>query len=336
MSPDLRDVIATGTYVPPTTRQVGQVVQKLFDAIKHNWSEVDARVHSSVKKFKRQQSTRRRRRGRGGVDMDATLTTAKDEAMSGSKLAESTDDLLGSRRLFRSLNVAYQRLRECLKRYDSSGGAHGGRLDAMEFRAAIESIGMFLSSDDCDFLTSFALETCGPGRKTNTGCVGINEFIAEVLRPDSSSKTEGVAQAVVRYCMDVSRRKVASRAKAYGGGSGGGGGGGGDRRAPSPKMARVREQNQEMRRELQSLKVKQEKWQHKSMEAEQFLEGRGPKPEWMSLQAPASHAGSSATKEVSHRAREETVFRAKIAHEKLRQKKRLMQQKNSSRVCASS
>ena len=344
-SPDLRDVIVTGTYVPPITRQVGQVVQKLFDAIKHNWSEVDARVHTSVTKFKRQQSSRRKRRrggggggGGGGGDMEATLATAKEEARSGSKLAQSTDDLLGSRRLFRSLNVAYQRLRECLKRYDSSGGAHGGRLDAMEFRAAIESIGIFLTSDECDFLTSFALETCAPAShhqrggagRGNTGCVGINEFIAEVLRPDSSSssKAEGVAQAVVRYCMDVSRRKATSRSKAYGGGGGGGGG----HRSSSPQMARVREQNQEMRRELQSLKVSQEKWQHKSMEAEQFLDGRGPKPEWMSLHAPESHAAAggttSGTKEGgSHRAREETVFRAKIAHEKLRQKKRLMQQK---------
>ena len=355
LSPDLRDVISTGTYVPPIARQVGHVVQKIFDAIKHNWDVVDTRVHTAVKKFKRQQSTGRKRRRNNNKNngsgtqskeaqqeaqqnMLAKLASAQDEAINGNSLAQSTDDLLGSRRLFRSLNISYQRLRECLQRFDSSGGAHGGRLDAMEFRVAVESVGMYLSPDECDFLTAFALETCGPrqsnihGPVGNTGCVGINEFIAEVLRPGSTSasKSEGVAQAVVRYCMDISRRKVSSRNNAYGG----------EKirnqkrneehgRSNSPsKMSRVRQENQEMRLELQSLKISREKWHNKSIEAEQFLDGRGPKPEWMSIQAPESHAGKkNAKKEGHHRQHEETVFRAKIAHEKLRQKKRLMQQK---------
>jgi Leucine-rich repeat (LRR) protein len=343
LSPDLRDVITSGTYVPPITRQVSHIVQKMFDAIKHNWDVVNTRVHTAVRKFKIQQSTGRQKRLARQKEINAnsfkklqkqqtgtTLATAQDESRNGSSLARSTDELLGSRRLFRSLNMAYQRLRECLRRFDSSGGAHGGRLDAMEFRAAVESIGMFLSPDECSFLTAFALETCGPSQENvsgpigNTGCVGINEFIGEVLRPGSTSasKSEGVAQAVVRYCMDLSRRKVSSKQSVYNDHKDSAG-------SISPsKLSKFRQENQEMRLELQSLKLSQEKWRNKSVEAEQFLDGRGPKPEWMSVHAPESHAiKNNAKRKGHHFQREETVFRAKIAHEKLRQKKRLMQQK---------
>ena len=91
--------------------------------------------------------------------------TGGEEAREGSALAQSTDDLLGTRRLFRSLNVTYQRLRDALRRFDSShegGASSNGRLDAIEFRAAVEAIGMFLTPDECDFLTAFALDACGP------------------------------------------------------------------------------------------------------------------------------------------------------------------------------
>ena len=373
LSPDLQQVILTGEYIPPITRQVGHVVQKMFDAIKHNWQEVDTRVHAAVSKFRRGQTGRRNKRNRSKENVEGSETretrqgkesrdieTAVDEARNGSALAQSTDDLLGSRRLFRSLNVQYQRLRECLRRFDSSGGARGGRLDAMEFRAAIESIGMYLSSEECDFLTRFSLETCGPtqrgsfGPVGNTGCVGINEFIAEVLRPGStsSSKSEGVAQAVVRYCMDLSRRKLVARDKAYSnsnennrnnksrtensnssnGNSHQNGASNGASNASRRRDLRssLEEESREMRRELRSMKKGLEKEQHKGIEAEQFLEGRGPKPQWLKIEAPesnASKAGAKRYQEGGHKSREQTVFRAKIAHEKLRQKKRLMQQK---------
>ena len=330
----------------------------MFDAIKDNWSEVDTRVGAAVTRLRRMRTSAPRGRqkyvgnaGRGG--------TGGDEAREGSALAQSTDDLLGTRRLFRSLNVTYQRLRDALRRFDSShegGASSNGRLDAIEFRAAVEAIGMFLTPDECDFLTAFALDTCGPRQQgdraggsgdsmsRNTGCVGIREFIEEVLRPSSTaaSRAEGVAQAVVRFCMDLGSRKQRLLRKKLKAQTGGGqqhssSTRAGDRRDEGTSSGSyaggLRTANREMRRQLAQLQSKQQDWAKKAEQAEQYVEGRGPRPEWMrNLAEPdgvdmGRHGRSPSSDNASLRSREATAFRAKIENEKLRQKKRLLQQK---------
>ena len=225
--------------------------------------------------------------------MGMSVSGAMKATEEGSALASTTDDLLGNKRLFRSLNVSYQRLQACLKKFDSSGGAHGGRLDAIEFRTAIEAVGMYLTEDECEFLTAFALEACPPSinsgnRRTtkNTGCVGIREFIAEVLRPGSTSASsgEGVAQAVVSFCMDLAGRKSRILNKHGSNGISAGKYASGQTGFEGPTtitrtQGELQMANREMRQQLRTLQKKQKQWESKAAEAEQFVEGRGPTPQ---------------------------------------------------------
>ena len=350
LSTELREVVSTGSYTPPLARQVASVVRKIFDAIKDNWGEVDTRVHTAVTKLRRNLAKKGRstKQKPGSVDAAPNVGGAMQATEEGSALANTTDELLGSKRLFRSLNVTYQRLQSCLKKFDSSGGAHGGRLDAVEFRTAVEAVGMYLTDAECDFLTAFALEACSPrvnndSRRTtsNTGCIGIREFIAEVLRPGStsSSSSEGVAQAVVSYCVDLAGRKsrilnshgyVGGSAKGYASSQTGFESVSG--RGSSKTQGDFQIANREMRAQLRTLQKKQKQWESKAAEAEQFVEGKGPRPKWMrdtASKTKSSGAVSESKEFLNHsmRDREDTVFRAKITHEKLRQKKRLLQQK---------
>jgi Leucine-rich repeat (LRR) protein len=361
LSTELRAVVSSGSYTPPLARQVANVVRKIFDAIKDNWGEVDTRVHTAVTKLRRNLAKKGKKSraqshgsgdGSGGGGGGGGVSGAMKATEEGSALANTTDELLGNKRLFRSLNVTYQRLQACLKKFDSSGGAHGGRLDAVEFRTAIEAVGMYLTEDECEFLTAFALEACSPrvnaeSRRTtrNTGCVGIREFIAEVLRPGSTSSSsgEGVAQAVVSFCVDLAGRKARilnkhgsgqNSARKYASGQSGFEGPATGTRS----QGEFQTANREMRSQLRSLQKKQKQWESKASEAEQFVEGRGPRPKWMRDMAPAAAKGKTGKKgsgsssmydntNQALRNREDTVFRAKITHEKLRQKKRLLQQK---------
>ena len=95
-------------------------------------------------------------------------------------------------RKVKSLSVSYRRLRDALYEFDSD---QGGRLSNSEFSIAISAVGLFLSEDDCDMLTVYAINRC-LDRSLNK--ISIDAFVQSLHQPQST--VGGVAQSVVRYC----------------------------------------------------------------------------------------------------------------------------------------
>ena len=183
--------------------------------------------------------------------MAKTIATA--ETISDSEPSTS------SRSKVKSLSVSYRRLRDALYEFDSD---QGGRLSTSEFSIAISAVGLFLSNDDCDMLTVYAVNRCNDKTLNK---ISIDAFIHSLHQPQSS--VGGVAQSVVRYCEASALKKASSgenKASRR------------NKQSIERDLERKKEKLLSKNRELEAVnRIKEQKARAIKM----YLDGRGPDPD---------------------------------------------------------
>ena len=249
LSPSLLRVVLTGKFMAPEEVALRRCTSKIFDGIRTRWAEVESRMGLALKA-----------KGRMAVPTGASRGGRAARQVAGA------EGKAGGRPRRRSLSIVLRRFRDALFKFDSSSC---GRLSPPEFARAIAAVGLFLTSDDCDLLSTYAKASCSDG-----AMVDIDAFVYALHQPPHAG---GAAQAVVRFVQAAVTRREARLAR--------GEQRRGERseRRPNSLGAREREleaQSRSLERKLNELSAEKRAARRKEHALKQYVAGEGPLPEW--------------------------------------------------------
>ena len=258
LSQGLAQVVRTGNFVSAEEVQLRRCTSKLFDAIRSRWPEVEERLKRAKKKANKIGNARGRvpKDDSKGGDVAKKIAKAEFISESGGDGSGKSNNIT---RKVKSLSVSYRRLRDALYEFDSD---QGGRLSNSEFSIAISAVGLFLSEDDCDMLTVYAINRC-LDRSLNK--ISIDAFVQSLHQPQST--VGGVAQSVVRYC-EASALKKASLNDYKSS----------KRRGRSSVERDLEVKNEQLLTKNRELEAKNRVKERKARAIRMYLDGRGPDP----------------------------------------------------------
>jgi len=261
LSQGLAQVVRTGNFVSAEEVQLRRCTSNLFDAIRTRWPELKERLKRAKRKANKIGHARGRMPNDDSKGGNVAKKIAMAETIGESGLGGGTTSTSGKiTRKKKSLSVSYRRLRDALYEFDSD---RGGRLSNSEFSIAIAALGLFLSDDDCDMLTVYAINRC-TDRSLNK--ISIDAFVHALHQPQST--IGGVAQSVVRYCEASALRKASLNEQKSSKRRG--------RSSVEKELEMKKERLLNKNRELEAANRVKERKAHA---IRMYLDGRGPDPE---------------------------------------------------------